>query len=141
MTTLSGAAEPHERSESPNSSSDLVLWLRSQLDADDFEVQRALLTLVHPESRRPWEEKARTVAAHRAILDDLLAEPHEFWDEIPTATCALERVDSWTGRAEPGDECTCGVAGRVERRIKLLASIYSERPGFDPSWRADAETS
>ena len=55
----------------------------------------------------------RTVAAHRAILDQHPADEEREW------RCA---------------ECR---SLRPCPTVKLVASIYADRPGFNPSWRAD----
>ena len=97
-------------------STDLVSWLRSQLDTDE---QRHSVIMFSGIDDRRFE--LRTVAAHRAILDDYAAIKDAAEDPADEATSA-----------------TYAVCLRVlDLPIRRLASIYEDRPGFDPSWRAD----
>lgn len=76
------------------------------------------------------------VAAKRAIIDDLLAEPHHVDDEDPYHSC--ERV--WKANPAPGygsAVCTCGRDQRVERRIRILAQPYAARDDFPPELHAE----
>jgi Family of unknown function (DUF6221) len=77
------------------------------------------------------------VAAKRAMLDDLLAEPHHVDDEDEYRSC--ESV--WRKVQLPGSgpvTCTCGRDERVLRRVTLMAQPYADHPDFDPAWRVVA---
>ena len=104
---------------------DLVEWLTAQLDADE-----ALARAVEPS--RNWvgayseaspphgpfiaannpSHVLRTIAAHRAILD------------------RHDHRGKWCLGAAPQP-----ITGACPD-VRALASIYEDRPGFDPSWRA-----
>lgn len=99
----------------------LVEWLRSQLDADEA-ANRGVMSLWEGMCGWSPNQVLRTVAAHRAILD----RHHGVEMILPggrvqwlCAQCDIES-DAW-----PCDD------------VRALASIYEDRPGFDPSWRAD----
>ncbi len=103
---------------------DLVVWLRQQLDADD-RYGKAIKDIPNGQvyDGERWvdilvggEQVLRTVAGHRAILD-LHGNYHRCVD--------LGGHGVWfpLGKACP--------------TLLFVAAIYESRPGFDPSWRAD----
>lgn len=136
-------------------STDLVSWLRSQLDTDE-EIARAasrnspdwsedsswLTDMLDPlpSQRRgrpgwlPMIEREdirhiatndparvlRTIAAHRTILK-LHGRPHE------CSTLRGGEIDNCTWVPDPA-ECST---------LLLLAAIFDQRPGFDPSWKVE----
>ena len=110
-------------------STDLVSWLRQAMTDLEREANRDEpgclcrdLGCHHTEAR---DTILRTVAAHRAILDEHRPEADIGWDPGP----------DWCG--------TCRYDGGLDRfvypcpTLRLIAAIYESRPGFDPSWRAD----
>lgn len=96
---------------------DLVLWLRSQLDAD--EQKHSVIMFSGIDDRR---FELRTVAAHRAILDDY--EDLRRWADDPSNDPATAAAYG-----------SCALA--LTMVIRRLAEIYTERPGFDPSWKVE----
>lgn len=69
----------------------------------------------------------RRVAAERALLTDLLAEPHEVVEDC-WYTCAAateERDGGETCRDFPDNSpCDCGRDRRVQRRVRMLAEAW-----------------
>lgn len=129
----------------------LVEWLTAQLDADEKGAEMTWRRLTgrpwtgespHPTERDEEHDLAamaaarrlRTIAAHRAILG-----LHEY------------SVSEYGGRRSPDApleqvrveycECQCaaGVIGDTWPclTLRLLAAIYQDRDGFDPSWKVE----
>ena len=94
---------------------DLVEWLTAQLDADE---RMALSSRGVAANRTHYraslidsiDQDLRTIAAHRAILDSYRTEA----------------------------VCESDAAVVLESALHAIAAIYQDRPGFDPSWTADA---
>lgn len=79
-------------------------------------------------------EPARILAqveAARAMLDDLLNEPHTSVDD-PFYSCA---VIAKGDEARFSGPCDCGRDARVYRRLCLLALPNSDHPEFREEWR------
>lgn len=68
----------------------------------------------------------RQVAAHRRILTVVGGWGHEEADDR-FYSCA----------APDGGPCSCFLAERRAAVLGPLASIYSDRPGYDPSWTVE----
>lgn len=95
---------------------DLVEWLRDALDAEEQDARDdAQVCLTNCEAPALV---LRTIAAHRAILAD-----HD-------RALAAAKLNS-------GDLANAGRLLGAVRTLKLLASIYQDRPGFDPSWTVE----
>jgi len=77
------------------------------------------------------ERVLREVAAKRAILADSLAQEH-FLDDGEWYGCAA--VSHHPPGQPTGRDCTCGRDEEVERRLRLLAAIYSDHPGYRQEW-------
>lgn len=110
----------------------MVAWYRAQLDADEQDA-REILALVDSgaEDVRYYNpsEVLDQVAAHRAILDELLAMPHT-WEWAFHRECPMIEPALWGN-----PRCTCGRDGFVERMIRHAVSGYAGRDGFDEAWR------
>lgn len=90
-------------------------WLTAQLDADERDADPEV------EVRAVAEHALRTIAAHRAILERYKT--------------AIVSRDVAVGTLLAG-------ATRMSLRIheesaRLIAAIYQDRPGFDPSWKVE----
>lgn len=105
---------------------DLITWLRAQLDADEQGIQVAIKT----EEWGNWAQELRIVEAHRVILDAL---------EAAQARQKAERrnYQRWIdGKPDkpvpdgPPDEVVKG----LEFAARALASIYSDRDGYREDW-------
>lgn len=124
-------------------SADLVSWLRSTLDEQERRARkvhkadapwvRQQLARCPPDTLMVFDaltalndpaDVLRTVAAHRAILDrhspdnDLARDPY-----CSRCSCVNTSCDYFVDWPCPD--------------VLSLLSIYSDRPGFDPSWRAE----
>jgi hypothetical protein len=79
------------------------------------------------------------VAAHRAILADILAEKHFVLEDDCWYTCRAATEERDGGETcndeERGKACDCGRDARVLRRVRLLAAGYAGRDGYDEAWR------
>lgn len=96
---------------------DLTAWLREQLDADarvaqaaydeasDYEVAGSDLAELHFLNWKP-DRVLADVAAKRRLLDDLA-----------------------------GDDASWGAQAQSERRIRVIAEAYADRPGYQEDWR------
>jgi hypothetical protein len=78
------------------------------------------------------------VAAHRAILADILAEKHFVLEDDCWYTCRAATEERDGGETcndeERGKACDCGRDARVLRRVRLLAAGYAGRDGYDEAW-------
>ncbi|MDG9703769.1 DUF6221 family protein [Streptomyces sp. DH37] len=73
------------------------------------------------------------VEAKRALLDDLLADPHtDVEDSFYSCPAAPGAVGPRAGG--PCDPFECGRDERLERRLKLLVRPYRKREGFNSAW-------
>lgn len=110
---------------------DLITWLRAQLDSDERMAREATgviamftaprqngktVAATFLRSQTP-ERLQRQVQAHRAILDEYVA--------------AFERR-----KRHPDDLASAGALLALHGVVKRLASIYSDRDGYDPDWSA-----
>jgi hypothetical protein len=77
----------------------------------------------------------REVAAKRALLADLLAEPHFLNNREWYGCRAMAEGDVGGPDIPTGEACTCGRDANVERRIRILAQPYEDRPGWKEKWR------
>jgi hypothetical protein len=79
----------------------------------------------------------REVEAKRKILDELLSLPHYMWQNHDDYGCPkVLDAESWRyvyGTAE--QVCDCGRDAHVDRSLRLLAAIFSDRPGYREEWR------
>lgn len=104
----------------------LVEWLTAQLDADERDADPEV------EVRAVAEHTLRTIAAHRAILARHQPdEPMHDWKDHQTCT----ECGGYTIRPGFGDRgfnltWPCPT-------LRLIAAIYQDRPGFDPSWKVE----
>lgn len=83
----------------------------------------------------------REVEAERALLDDLLAEPHRLADDWYTCRAYdpqrlhEDREDGTLPPLLPGATCTCGRDAALDRRLRLLATTWSDHPDYREEWR------
>lgn len=80
----------------------------------------------------------REVTAKRALVESITAETHLVVDSDPYFTCNAAREErdggeSWA-REKWGTECGCGRDDRVEMRLKILATVYSDHPDYREEW-------
>lgn len=108
---------------------DLVVWLRTQLDTDQRDAEVILEAIARSRAAGAnstlWDEEEavarrtlRQVQAHRAILDGIAmrldpSEPYGGW----------EHADAETD-------------GMASNTLRALVSIYSDRDGFKEEWSA-----
>lgn len=105
---------------------DLISWLRHQLDTDEAEALAALpirsTTSIpdedYPRAFTAFDRVLRQVQAHRAILDHVAGR--------------LSASESDGGR-ESADAETDGMASST---LRALASIYSDKDGWKEEWSA-----
>lgn len=69
------------------------------------------------------------IDAKRRLIADLLAEPHA---SVRPGGSTWIYCDA---DSDPEGSCECGRDERVNRRIRLLALPYADRPGYLESWR------
>lgn len=116
----------------------------AKLYGDDPESQDAWGQLPFEEDPTPWvcvRHAARhnpaqvlaKVEAKRALLDDLLSDPHVDVEDGFYSCAVVARAD----RNRFGGPCDCGRDGRLLRRLRLLALPYRAHPDFDPAWLED----
>lgn len=77
----------------------------------------------------------RDVGAHRRLLADIVAQRHVLNDREWYGCRALaEALDPDLPDLPTGRPCSCGRDADVERRLRLLAAIWSDSPGFRSEW-------
>lgn len=129
---------------------DLVAWLRAQLD-DDERIARGATEpgYFYSEGHSAnvaafldrWNPDDPTfvladVDAKRRIIDELDAMPHYAWDGRPEYGCPmLTDPDTWAEVMARPQVCDCGRDTHVERSLRLLALPYAGRPGYLEEWR------
>ncbi len=116
--------------------SDLVGWLREQLDKDEVGARRAAgVGYIPPDvlafTIGPWMRHARThdparvlaeVAAKRAII--------ECWLDYETT------IDGEWGCCHRTPDIEAGLCPNTDHvLLRALAQPYADREGFDPAWR------
>ena len=118
---------------------ELAALIRARLDRDGQEIATAwdqpvgncsgLATMQGTTVLMAGWRAHREVAAKQALLDRLLAEPHERFEEDHWYSCgALEDSDGTYlcyNDSRVG-ECTCGRDARIRAYLELLAQPYQE---------------
>lgn len=83
----------------------------------------------------------REVAAHRRLLADIVAQQHWLNDRYYRGCSAFaEALHPDLPDLPTGRPCSCGRDADVERRLRLLAAIWSDSPGFRTEWLIEENT-
>lgn len=103
---------------------------------DDHREEDARHIATHDPSR-----VLRGVVAHRRLLADILAQQH-FLNDWNWYGCRAftSSPDSDLPDLPTGRPCSCGRDADVERRLRLLAAIWSDSPGFRSEWLIEERT-
>jgi hypothetical protein len=122
--------QPIRRQAGSEATSEIVRFIEAQLRDDQFYAEVALTGLIYPESRAPHEATLRRVAAYRRILSRHRPRADGTPSGVECSVCVDPdgRCDSWQQHMPLDWPCP---------DVRDLASIYSARPGFDPSWTVE----
>lgn len=106
---------------------DLVTWLRAQLDEDERSRTAALASPRSAEDRNLLWFLLCDIHAKRAILDAL----GELFPHVSPGDpyYACETLHRTAGL------CDCDAQDHQDRFVRLLASAYADRPGYQEAWR------
>lgn len=104
----------------------IAAFLRAQYEADVAEAVT--------------EHQRLYAATHRTLLADLLAERHLVNEGDCWYTCAAATQERDGGETcdddRSGKPCDCGRDTRLESRLRLLATPYQSRTGYQVQWCA-----
>ncbi|MER8030711.1 hypothetical protein ABTZ78_17330 [Streptomyces bauhiniae] len=102
----------------------LTETLRAAASSAQHAAEEAALAFPAPTA--VWKSPATALhraRAQRALLDELLAEPHHIDDERSQFTCRAAAVPGEDVGGSPESVCGCGRDERVFRRLTLLAQV------------------
>lgn len=120
---------------------ELVAWLRRQLDADEEHVDLAADIMRQRPTTAFYADQMRpNIEAKRRILDEIARWSHaasgDGWYSCSQATedngFPIDMACFDEDRA--GKPCDCGLDGRRARLLTALALPYADRDGYRQEW-------
>lgn len=114
---------------------DLITWLRAQLDSDERMAHEATGVIAMFTAPR---QNGKTVAAMFLRSQT----PERLLRQVQAHRAILDRLTETSGAVEAWNEADLDpyVIGARKRELEvvaqILASIYSDRDGYDPDWSA-----
>jgi hypothetical protein len=111
---------------------DLVRWLRAQLDVDAARAQAC-------PGNGEWT--AEDIAVYGADLSPEVRthmaehDPARVLREIDAKRKAVDHYSQVFQHAVDGADSYVKIAAALSRQLRIMASVYADRPGYREAWR------
>lgn len=110
---------------------DLVAWLKFQIDVDERLAQRA--------ESESFVVQGDGGGAVTEFLFTQLSDSRAALAEVTAKRAILDRYEFVGSHGPAVDhpramDMTTGAEGALRDVVRMLAQVYRDRPGFDPSW-------